>query len=116
MGQRTKVEGTKIAQAAKDLNVTSVTIRRYLSEFNIATTTDENGVKVLPSDSIEELQEIRRLKEEGLTNPKVMEILEENRTKQPAAKGKAKEPPAAKAPTRAARVQVEDEEGEEQEE
>src|SRR5271154_3911429 len=93
MRQTSKVEGTKIAQAAKDLNVTSVTIRRYLSEFNIETTTDENGVKVLPSNSMEELQEIRRLKEEGLTNPKVMETLEENRAKQPPAKGKSKEQP-----------------------
>jgi DNA-binding transcriptional MerR regulator len=79
MGQRTKVEGTKIAQAAKDLNVTSVTIRRYLAEFNIKTATDENGIKVLPRTAMVELSEIRRLKEEGLTNPKVLEILAEKR-------------------------------------
>lgn len=80
MGQRTKVEGTKIAQAAKDLNVTSVTIRRYLAEFNIKTATDENGIKVLPRTAMVELSEIRRLKEEGLTNPKVLEILAEKRS------------------------------------
>lgn len=82
MRQTQKVEGTKIAQAAKDLNVTSVTIRRYLTEFNIETTTDENGIKVLPDVALEELKEVRRLKEDGLTNPKVMEILEERRTNQ----------------------------------
>src|ERR1700737_2064901 len=81
MRQSSKVEGTKIAQAAKDLNVTSVTIRRYLTEFNIETTSDENGIKVLPDQAMEELKEIRRLKEEGLTNPKVLEILEESRSK-----------------------------------
>ena len=77
---RSKVEGTKIAQAAKDLNVTSVTIRRYIQEFNIETATDENGIKVLPKRALDELQEIRRLKEDGLTNPKVMEHLEEMRS------------------------------------
>jgi len=91
MRQSSSSEGTKIAQAAKDLNVTSVTIRRYLSEFNIETTTDENGVKVLPPSSMDELKEIRRLKEDGLTNPKVMEMLEELRAKQPTSKGKGKE-------------------------
>lgn len=81
MRQSSKVQGTKIAQAAKDLNVTSVTIRRYLSEFDIQTTTDANGIKVLPDSALEELKEVRRLKEEGLTNPKVMETLEEMRAK-----------------------------------
>ncbi|HEY9868496.1 MAG TPA: helix-turn-helix domain-containing protein [Candidatus Obscuribacterales bacterium] len=116
---RTSGEGTKIAQAAKELNVTSVTIRRYLSEFNIETTTDENGVKVLPPAAMEELREIRRLKEEGLTNPRVLEILEENRAKQPAEKprGRDKERPReAAARTRAAQpVGDEDEEEEEAE-
>ncbi len=79
MGQRIKVEGTKIAQAAKDLNVTTVTIRRYLAEFNIKTATDENGIKVLPRTAMVELSEVRRLKEEGLTNPKVLELLAEKR-------------------------------------
>lgn len=74
-------EGTKIAQAAKELGVTSVTIRRYITEFNIETTSDENGIKVLPAQAMDELAEIRKLKEEGLTNPKVLEILEESRTK-----------------------------------
>jgi DNA-binding transcriptional MerR regulator len=81
MRQTPKVEGTKIAQAAKDLNVTSVTIRRYLTEFNIETTADDNGIKVLPNIALEELKEVRRLKEEGLTNPRVLEILEEYRAK-----------------------------------
>lgn len=81
MRQSSKVQGTKIAQAAKDLNVTSVTIRRYLSEFDIQTTTDSNGIKVLPDSALEELKEVRRLKEEGMTNPKVMEALEEMRAK-----------------------------------
>ena len=81
MRQKNKGEGTKIAQAAKELNVTSVTIRRYITEFNIETTADENGIKVLPSSAMEELCEIRRLKEEGLTNPKVLEHLEERRSK-----------------------------------
>lgn len=81
MRQTSKVEGTKIAQAAKDLTVTSVTIRRYLQEFNIETTSDENGIKVLPDEAMEELREIRKLKEEGLTNPKVLELLEERRAK-----------------------------------
>ncbi len=79
MKQITSGGSTKIAQAAKDLNVTSVTIRRYLAEFNIETTSDENGVKVLPLNSMEELQKVRQLKEEGLTNPQVMEILEQHR-------------------------------------
>jgi DNA-binding transcriptional MerR regulator len=114
---RTSGEGTKIAQAAKELSVTSVTIRRYLSEFNIETTTDENGVKVLPAAAMEELREIRRLKEEGLTNPRVLEILEENRAKQPAEKprGKDKERPReAAARTRAAQPVVEEAEEEEE--
>jgi DNA-binding transcriptional MerR regulator len=81
MRQTPKVEGTKIAQAAKDLNVTSVTIRRYLTEFNIETTADDNGIKVLPNVALEELKEVRRLKEEGLTNPRVMELLEELRAR-----------------------------------
>lgn len=88
---RTTGEGTKIAQAAKELNVTSVTIRRYISEFNIETTSDENGVKVLPVTAMEELREIRRLKEEGLTNPRVLELLEETRAKQPRARARGKE-------------------------
>src|SRR3984885_12240862 len=78
---RRKVTGTKIAQAAKDLNVTSVTIRRYISEFGIETTTDENGIKVLPDAAMSELQEVRRLKEDGNTNPQVLEFLEETRAK-----------------------------------
>jgi DNA-binding transcriptional MerR regulator len=104
--RKNNVEGTKIAQAAKDLNVTSVTIRRYLTEFNIETMSDENGIKVLPPQAMDELHEIRRLKEEGNTNPKVMEFLEEKRAKgpseavaKPRAKAKAKvveaEKPAA---------------------
>src|SRR5262249_50105112 len=113
MSPSNKGEGTKIAQAAKDLNVTSVTIRRYLAEFNIATTTDENGVKVLPPGSMDELNEVRRLKEEGLTNPKVLEILEENRSKSPA---KAKGGKTAKASSKASRVVAEPEEEAEEEE
>ena len=116
MRQKNKGEGTKIAQAAKELNVTSVTIRRYITEFNIETTADENGIKVLPSSAMEELCEIRRLKEEGLTNPKVLEHLEERRSKpQPEPKArvtkekdkekeKEKEKPAAvEVPRRAVR-------------
>jgi DNA-binding transcriptional MerR regulator len=96
MRQTSKVEGTKIAQAAKDLNVTSVTIRRYLTEFNIETATDENGIKVLPLQAMEELKMVRSLKEDGLTNPKVMELLESSRAegpKEPSPK-KEKEPSA----------------------
>lgn len=107
-------EGTKIAQAAKDLNVTSVTIRRYLSEFNIETETDENGVKVLPASAMDELQLIRQLKEDGLTNPKVMEELEERRSKASAPKGRGKS--AAKSTAKAAPKVVEREEEEEEEE
>ncbi|MBY0356470.1 MAG: MerR family transcriptional regulator [Candidatus Obscuribacterales bacterium] len=92
MRQKNKGEGTKIAQAAKDLNVTSVTIRRYISEFNIDTMSDENGIKVLPAQAMDELFEIRKLKEDGLTNPKVLETLEEKRAKlPPAEKPKSKE-------------------------
>src|ERR1700733_6966496 len=90
MRQTGKPDGTKIAQAAKDLNVTSVTIRRYLTEFNIETMADENGIKVLPDQAMEELKEIRRLKEEGLTNPKVLEFLEDNRKNKPAEKAESK--------------------------
>jgi DNA-binding transcriptional MerR regulator len=90
MSRSPKVEGTKIAQAAKDLNVTSVTIRRYIQEFEIETTADENGIKVLPSQAMAELQEIRRLKEDGLTNPKVMEFLEDFRKRKPAEKAEPK--------------------------
>jgi DNA-binding transcriptional MerR regulator len=114
MSQSSSGDGIKIAQAAKDLNVTSVTIRRYLSEFNIATTTDENGVKVLPLQSIEELQEIRRLKEEGLTNPKVLEMLEEKRTQ---GGGTAKPKTRGKTASRAKVVQApvaEDEESQDE--
>jgi DNA-binding transcriptional MerR regulator len=113
MRQSNKVDGTKIAQAAKDLNVTSVTIRRYIAEFGIETTSDENGIKVLPDQAMEELKEIRRLKEEGLTNPKVLEFLEENRKAPPAAKeGKAKAKRKAE-PVKAQRErEVEDEEDE----
>lgn len=89
MRQTKKVEGTKIAQAAKDLNVTSVTVRRYISEFNIETATDKNGIKVLPDVAMEELKEVRRLKEDGLTNPQVLEAIEEQRSK-PAKKTRAK--------------------------
>ncbi len=96
---RTSGEGTKIAQAAKELNVTSVTIRRYISEFNIDTTTDDNGVKVLPDAAMDELREIRKLKDDGLTNPRVSEILEERRASQPREKTKGKEKePAEPAP------------------
>jgi DNA-binding transcriptional MerR regulator len=93
MSKSSKGEGIKIAQAAKDLGVTSVTIRRYISEFEIETTADENGIKVLPEAAMEELHEIRRLKEEGLTNPKVLEHLEEMRS-QPKEKKETKKPAA----------------------
>lgn len=99
MSRNAKVEGTKIAQAAKDLNVTSVTIRRYITEFNIETTADENGIKVLPDVAMEELGKIRELKEEGLTNPQVLEKLEEMRSsdRKPAkAKAKVKAPAKVK--------------------
>ena len=121
---RSKVEGTKIAQAAKDLNVTSVTIRRYIQEFNIETATDENGIKVLPKRALDELQVIRSLKEDGMTNPKVMEHLEDMRSKQGDEKEEKADKkvkakvvkPAAKAK---AKVQVveedEEDEGEEEE-
>jgi DNA-binding transcriptional MerR regulator len=114
---RTSGEGTKIAQAAKELNVTSVTIRRYISEFNIDTTTDDNGVKVLPGAAMEELREIRKLKDEGLTNPRVLEILEERRAKQPREKGKAKEkaPAAEAAPKSRSAQPVEDVDEDEEE-
>jgi DNA-binding transcriptional MerR regulator len=113
MRQSNKVDGTKIAQAAKDLNVTSVTIRRYIAEFGIETTSDENGIKVLPDQAMEELKEIRRLKEEGLTNPKVLEFLEENRKAPPAAKeGKAKAKRKAE-PVKAVREREVEEEDEE---
>ncbi len=79
MGQKLTVEGTKIAQAAKDLNVTTVTIRRYVTEFNIKTATDENGIKVLPPKALEELLSVRQLKEEGLTNAQVLDMLAEKR-------------------------------------
>lgn len=98
MSRNAKVEGTKIAQAAKDLNVTSVTIRRYITEFNIETTSDENGIKVLPDVAMEELQKIRELKEEGLTNPQVLEKLEEMRSSdRKPTKSKAKAKTASKA-------------------
>ncbi|CAN5179475.1 hypothetical protein BH11CYA1_BH11CYA1_15890 [soil metagenome] len=118
---RSKVEGTKIAQAAKDLNVTSVTIRRYIQEFEIETATDENGIKVLPAQALEELQEIRKLKEDGLTNPKVMEQLEEMRSaktdEKPSkakARGKATKVVATKA--KKAVVEVEDQAEDDEEE
>jgi DNA-binding transcriptional MerR regulator len=95
MSKSSKGEGTKIAQAAKDLGVTSVTIRRYISEFNVETTSDENGIKVLPPRAMEEMHEIRRLKEDGLTNPQVLEQLEEGRAK--ADKPEAKKPLAKRA-------------------
>jgi len=79
MGQKLTVEGTKIAQAAKDLNVTTVTIRRYVAEFLIKTATDENGIKVLPPKAMEELLSVRQLKEDGLSNAQVLDMLAEKR-------------------------------------
>jgi DNA-binding transcriptional MerR regulator len=79
MARKLTLEGTKIAQAAKDLNVTTVTIRRYVAEFNIKTATDENGIKVLPPQGMEELLTVRQLKEEGLTNAQVLDMLAEKR-------------------------------------
>ncbi len=121
MSKTSPSEGTKIAQAAKELNVTSVTIRRYLSEFNIETTTDENGVKVLPESAMEELQIIRQLKEDGLTNPKVLEELEERRARQPQEKsaprekGRVRETAPKTAVRAAAREHEIEEEGEAEE-
>ena len=118
MRKTTKVTGTKIAQAAKDLNVTSVTIRRYISEFNIETTTDENGIKVLPESAMDELQEVRRLKEEGNTNPQVLEFLEERRAsgggeEKAEAKPEKEKPKATRAKSSAKKEKVQ--EAEEQE-
>lgn len=113
MRQNSKVEGTKIAQAAKDLNVTSVTIRRYLIEFNIPTTSDENGIKVLPPQAMSELQEVRRLKEEGLTNPKVLEFLEELRSK--GEEGTKADKPRAKKISKAVEKEVVKDEDDEEE-
>ncbi|MBI1272252.1 MerR family transcriptional regulator [bacterium] len=79
MSKETKTEGTRIVQAAQELNVTSVTVRRYINEFNIETATDRNGVKVLSEVAMQELRELRRLKEEGLTNPQVLEEIERQR-------------------------------------
>jgi len=73
MVQKSTLEGTKIAQAAKDLNVTTVTIRRYVAEFDIKTAIDENGIKVLPPKAMEELLAVRQLKEDGLTNAQVLD-------------------------------------------
>src|SRR3979409_1152790 len=116
MSRTPKVDGTKIAQAAKDLNVTSVTIRRYIAEFNIETTSDENGIKVLPDQAMAELQEIRRLKEEGLTNPKVLEVLEDFRKKKPAEKAEKVVRARKKAePTKAVREREESEDEAEEE-
>ena len=75
------VEGTKIAEAALELDVTSVTIRRYLTEFNISTQTDKNGIKILPKQAMDELREVRRLKDkEGLNNSQVLEMLDKFRS------------------------------------
>lgn len=121
MSRNKQADGTKIAQAAKDLNVTSVTIRRYLTEFNIETMSDENGIKVLPAQAMDELQEVRRLKEDGMTNPKVMEFLEERRTKsggdakveKPKARAKAKVVESKPVTSKARKVvEVEEEEEE----
>ncbi|MDR3616278.1 MAG: MerR family transcriptional regulator [Candidatus Obscuribacterales bacterium] len=123
MSRNKQADGTKIAQAAKDLNVTSVTIRRYLTEFNIETMSDENGIKVLPAQAMDELQEVRRLKEDGMTNPKVMEFLEERRTKsgadakpeKPKARAKAKVVESKPVTSKARKVEeVEEEEDEEE--
>lgn len=108
MAAKASGEGIKIAQAAKDLNVTSVTIRRYITEFNIETESDENGVKVLPVSAMDELLEIRRLKEEGLTNPQVTDHLEELRSKSKSDKPKPKR--ATKAKSVDVEVSVEQEE------
>ncbi len=80
MRNTSNVEGTKIAEAAQELDVTSVTIRRYLAEFNIETQTDKNGIKILPKQAMDELREVRRLKDqEGFNNAKVLEMLEQYR-------------------------------------
>jgi DNA-binding transcriptional MerR regulator len=91
MRQSTKDEGTKIAAASKELNVTSVTIRRYISEFDIETTSDDNGIKVLPPNAMKELHEIRRMKEEGMPNTEIMDALTGMRPK--SSKPKSKEKP-----------------------
>ena len=113
MRQKNKGEGTKIAQAAKELGVTSVTIRRYITEFNIETTADENGIKVLPQQAMDELSEIRKYKEDGMTNPKVMEMLEEARAKgpsdKPAKKEKVEKAEKAEKPAKAEKVEKEKE-------
>jgi DNA-binding transcriptional MerR regulator len=106
MSKSSKGEGIKIAQAAKDLGVTSVTIRRYISEFDIETTSDENGIKVLPEAAMDELHEIRRLKEDGMTNPKVLEHLEEMRAKGPKEKKAETKKPAAKRVVEAVKVEA----------
>jgi DNA-binding transcriptional MerR regulator len=72
-------EGTKIAQAAKDLNVTSVTIRRYLTDFSVPTTSDDSGIMVLPPSSVAELSLIRKLKEDGLGNQEILDALASSR-------------------------------------
>ena len=116
---RSKVEGTKIAQAAKDLNVTSVTIRRYIQEFNIDTATDENGIKVLPAQALIELQEIRKLKEDGLTNPQVLESLDELRQGKGDAKTSKAKPKAkvkAKAKDKDVEAEIDEQDDQEQEE
>jgi DNA-binding transcriptional MerR regulator len=108
-----KSGGTKIAQAAKDLNVTTVTIRRYLSEFDIATTSDDNGIKVLPDQSMKELLEVRRLKDEGMNNPQVMELLLGMREKQPPSKIKTTRAKVIKAEAQDdLPIEIEDEESE----
>jgi hypothetical protein len=65
MVQKLTLEGTKIAQAAKDLNVTTATIRRYVT-------------------GMEGLLAVRQLKEDGLTNAQVFEVLAEKRKSYPA--------------------------------
>lgn len=125
MSKSSKGEGTKIAQAAKDLGVTSVTIRRYISEFNVETTSDENGIKVLPPQAMDEMHEIRRLKEDGLTNPEVLEKLEamrakvEKSPKKPAAKRASeskKEPPKKEARRVERKTRADEDEAEDEEE
>ena len=83
MRNNSNVEGVKIAEAAQELEVTSVTVRRYITEFNIETLTDKNGVKVLPKHAMDELREVRRLKDkDGYNNAQVLEMLDKFRASQ----------------------------------
>ena len=79
MAEKDETFGFHVKDAANELGLTPVTIRRYMGEFNLQTIYDAHGIKLLTAGAMKELREIRAMKEKGLSNPEVLKKLEETR-------------------------------------